>query len=423
MKIKLKLNLQHIITFLMFINIIYYFIPITNSILNTNIMFLNNIGIFFLTFIDLKHVKMRNKSFVAIISLLILEFIFYFVRRYYQNGIVGIYSILYIFNPILVTIYLFERKEYQCIKFLAYTTLISLVFTSITTFIGLKQYPDLARVLATITDSQSSTLDYAKKNNIGGFDIVYSMVLAVPLYYYFINNNLKNNIIKLLLKIITFLLLLLFVIEAQYTTALLLVCSITVISIMIIKFNWKYIILLSLIFLLSFDVISIRLSKMVSNISDNIDSQVISLRLDELASTLNSGKTSGQDISERSDAYEKSIDIFKENVVTGCWYNDEVYPGGHSTILDTLAMSGIVIFIVIIICFYNIVGCLFFNITIEQVKKSQFLVLLTYLIFATLNPAFSGSFFSVLFITTIGISMDKHMQKKWEDSYEGNMVM
>lgn len=48
MKIKLKLNLQHIITFLMFINIIYYFIPITNSILNTNIMFLNNIGIFFL---------------------------------------------------------------------------------------------------------------------------------------------------------------------------------------------------------------------------------------------------------------------------------------------------------------------------------------------------------------------------------------
>ena len=72
MKIKLKLNLQHIITFLMFINIIYYFIPITNSILNTNIMFLNNIGIFFLTFIDLKHVKMRKKSFVAIISLLIL---------------------------------------------------------------------------------------------------------------------------------------------------------------------------------------------------------------------------------------------------------------------------------------------------------------------------------------------------------------
>lgn len=423
MKIKLELNLQHIITFLMFINIIYYFIPITNSILNTNIMFLNNIGIFFLTFIDLKHLKMRKKSFVAIISLLILEFIFYFVRRYYQNGIVGIYSILYIFNPILVSIYLFERKEYRCIKFLAYTTLVSLVFTSITTFIGLKQYPDLARVLATITDSQSSTLDYAKKNNIGGFDIVYSMVLAVPLYYYFINNNLKNNIIKLLLKIIIFLLLLLFVIEAQYTTALLLVCSITVISIIIIKFNWKYIILLSLIFLLSFDVISIRLSKMISNISDNIDSQVISLRLDELASTLSNGKTSGQDISERSDAYEKSIDIFKENVVTGCWYNDEVYPGGHSTILDTLAMSGIVIFTVIIICFYNIVGCLFFNITIEQVKKSQFLVLLTYLIFAVLNPAFSGSFFSVLFITTIGISMDKYIQKKLEDSYEGNLVM
>ena len=92
-------------------------------------------------------------------------------------------------------------------------------------------------------------------------------------------------------------------------------------------------------------------------------------------------------------------------------------------ILDTLAMSGIVIFIIIIICFYNIVKYLFFNIAIEQVKKSQFLVLLTYLIFATLNPAFSGSFFSVLFITTIGISMDKHMQKKWEDSYEGNMVM
>ena len=69
----------------------------------------------------------------------------------------------------------------------------------------------------------------------------------------------------------------------------------------------------------------------------NIESQSISQRLNELSKTLEGKSVSGEDITERGNAYGKSIDAFVEHPISGTWVTSDNMKklGGHSTILDS----------------------------------------------------------------------------------------
>lgn len=412
MKIKLKINISNIITLLMIISCMYYFIPITNIFINSFVMFFINGAILFFILVDLFLSKISKESLITFISLTVIAFIFFVIKSYYKNGILGIYSLLYIFNPILVALYLFEKSRFTNLKYLAFIILFSLAITSFTTFIGLEQNPELARVLATISDSESTVLYDGLSKNIGGYDIVYSLVIATPIIYYLVDFYFQNKKYKFLLKIIIFLFLIIFIIDTQYTTALLMLFVISLLNVIFRKINFKYIIIWGTILLLGYNFIGNNLTKTLYSISDGIDSQIIASRLIELADMIDNGNADGDDISERSDAYEKSILLFKENYLLGNWYNEEILLGGHSTILDTLALGGSLLFLVILFCFTKIVNFLFSSINGDKEKKCMVMVLVCYIILAAINPVISGSFFSIIFITPIGLFISRNENNK-----------
>ena len=97
-----------------------------------------------------------------------------------------------LFAPAFITVFFYYKKEYLYLKILAVVSLMSLFVTSITTYSGLSIYPNLARILATISESDSQILQLSIGMNIGGFDLVYSAILCMPIYIILIDRIVKK---------------------------------------------------------------------------------------------------------------------------------------------------------------------------------------------------------------------------------------
>lgn len=113
-----------------------------------------------------------------------------------------------------------EMREMQLAWFrTGLAVLLMLVITGITTFTGLTVYPELARDLAAF--SNDNIIGISTRYNIGGYDIVYCVVLAIPLYCLVIEKKVTTGI-KKFLEIFIFIISLIFIVKTQYTTAMLL---------------------------------------------------------------------------------------------------------------------------------------------------------------------------------------------------------
>lgn len=142
-------------------------------------MMLGVLGIlYFMIFIN-SNWKSRKEVFGYLLLICSLGIVFC-VREYYKEGIIGVYSILLVFFPIFLVFFLFNKEKYEMLKKLAVAVLLMLVITGITTFTGLTVYPELARDLAAF--SNDNIIGISTRYNIGGYDIVYCVVLAIPLY-------------------------------------------------------------------------------------------------------------------------------------------------------------------------------------------------------------------------------------------------
>lgn len=398
-KTKISINVYTIIFLLSLIVMSYYFLPITASVLTASMM-LGVLGIlYFMIFIN-SNWKSRKEVFGYLLLICSLGIVFC-VREYYKEGIIGVYSILLVFFPIFLVFFLFNKEKYEMLKKLAVAVLLMLVITGITTFTGLTVYPELARDLAAF--SNDNIIGISTRYNIGGYDIVYCVVLAIPLYCLVIEKKVTTGI-KKFLEIFIFIISLIFIVKTQYTTAMLLEIVSFGMIILIRKFDLKRLGILALLGLIILSVYKGEISNGLIKASYSIESQSISQRLEELAKALDGGKVTGEDMTERGNAYGKSIEAFLEHPVLGTWISsDNIELGGHSTVLDLMAGVGLPGFLLILYTFFYIEKLMLSRVEKEITRKYVGIFLVVYIILAVVNPIISGTFLSVLFIGLPGI--------------------
>ena len=76
--------------------------------------------------------------------------------------------------------------------------------------------------MAAVSESDTEIIAISTQMNIGGFDIVYCVVLALPLYFILIEHFANGKVlVEKGLKILVVLLIGMFVLKTQYTTAVL----------------------------------------------------------------------------------------------------------------------------------------------------------------------------------------------------------
>ena len=411
-KIKYKCNIYTLACILSIAVMMYYFLPIVTGVISASMMMIILGVLYCIIFLfskwQLRKVFLFNG--LLIISLIIL----FFVRDYYKRGIIGIYAVFLLFAPAFVTVFFYYKKEYLYLKILAVVSLMSLFVTSITTYSGLSIYPNLARILATISESDSQILQLSIGMNIGGFDLVYSAILCMPIYIILIDRIVKNTILNKGIKVMICILEFLLAIKTQYTTAMLLVIFGTILIVCLKKFNIIRICILGVLLYLLLSNSTDKIVVVLNQTADRLDDSAIATRMLELSSSLEGGEASGEDISARSDAYMKSIEEFLNNPITGIWYKEGYQSvGGHSTFLDLLAAGGIVAFICIIYTIASIIRSLVFPLYEEKEKKYIGIFFMNYIILAFLNPLVSGTFFAVLFIIPVGITCEQKILKSY----------
>lgn len=401
-RFKRKNSVRALIFLLSTIVMLYYFLPISASILTASIMMIIVYGIYFLIFIssNWKKVQVVYGNGLLLASMLII----FCVRKYYVEGYIGIYSVFLIFLPAFVGFFLINKGWQSVLQKLAIVILVSLFITEISTFIGLNLYPELARDLAAI--SSDNIIAVSTKYNIGGYDIVYCVMLCIPVYCLLVDKKITSLVLKVILQLAIFVVSILFFIKTQYTTAVLLGIVNCILIILIRKFDLKRLGIIAVVGIVLFSACKSNVADVLSNASRQVESQSISQRLDELSRALDSGKVTGEDMTERGNAYQKSIDAFGKHPIFGTWIqSDTIKLGGHSTILDLMAGAGIILFLIVLIAFCYTEKIMLCRIQDEVTKKYVGIFLIGFCILAIVNPIISGTFFSIFFIGLPGVAL------------------
>lgn len=184
------------------------------------------------------------------------------------------------------------------------------------------------------------------KENVANYYFVY----AIPIIIVAITTVFRKlNIILKILAIAAILILMNFLLKAQYTLALLIV----VIGIILQLFFSIKNVLFKMLFVFVTVLSIFFLPSLLLFISENIESEQVSLRLYELYVFLSSGDASGYNLNGRLILYEKSIIAFFRSPI---WGNRYLGFDGHATFLSVLSDMGLlggIPFFYLVISAYN----------------------------------------------------------------------
>lgn len=269
------------------------------------------------------------------------------------------------------------------------------VITAVTSIIGWYSYPEASRLLALGADAEMYST-YTKMN-IGSFDFVYEMVLLTPLFI----GMLKTNKIKKGMG--TFLIVLtgIIAINSQYTTALLLYC-LTLILLLPIKITPGKFVFIIIFGLLCIYFLPNLLSNLLFTVANNINSSIVSERLNYIAETLSGNHAESIAMESRMHVYKRALLAFMKSYGVGTWSSNG--SGGHSFIFDNLGVYGYVGIFMIIIFLRGV-----FIISLKPFKSSDcygymFWSFIMTIILMFLNPK-SNVFFLGTILLLFGLVM------------------
>lgn len=261
------------------------------------------------------------------------------------------YGILITLIPIMIGVYVFRKKR-ETIKGFGLLIISAYLITLCTTIIGLIKYPGVARWLATVGSAQDKLFVFYNWKNIGGYELVYSLVLLYPLVIFAFKQKRINVIVAMVLSASVFLLLLL----AEYTIAILFFVTSTLLFMM--KKNLKskdvvWIIFFSMIVLLVFEE---KVSEFLVWFGGITGSEQMSVRLEVLAEGEQALKSFDD---KRFLYYMRSIKAFIQNPLFGTFFKGG-HLGGHSFILDTIGKGG-VLGVALLVIMYKKIWRLFYK--------------------------------------------------------------
>ena len=340
---------------------------------------------------------------LAVFGVSLLEFVRYLIKGSVVSGLTYMYGEVQIFLYALIAIVFIYKNEFNQIRNITNLIFICYGVTAVTTFIGNSKYESASRLLATLANSDPTRQLYASQN-IGGFVLVYELVLIVPLIIYMIKKRKMNRALGWGLII----LLGMTIMSSEYTTALLMyVLSLTLF--LIPKITKRKIIVLVVILVVLFIFNSLYFADLFEFLSENVQSNTLATRFAELAELLREGESSADgNATNRMELYKKSINAFFESGMMGTWNNSQV--GGHSFIFDTVGRYGIIgIFAMIIM--YRMVYKMF----IGPYRREDFYPYLFFIYMIAIFMAFiNPKTYLFIFICLIPLFAQKLVLKRIE---------
>lgn len=340
---------------------------------------------------------------LAVFGVSLLEFVRYLIKGSVVSGATYMYGEVQIFLYALIAIAFIYRNDFNQIKNITNLIFASYIVTAITTFIGNSRYEGVSRLLATL-DSNDPMRQLYVSENIGGFVLIYELVLLVPLIIYMIKKRKMNRALGwglIVLFGIT-------IISSEYTTALLMyVLSLTLF--LIPKITKRKILVLVVILVILFIINSLYFADLFEYLSENIQSQTLAVRFEEMAELLREGETSADgNATNRMDLYKKSINAFFESGMMGIWNGTGL--GGHSFIFDTMGKFGIIGLFAIIVMYRMIYKMFIGPYRREDFYPYLFFVYMIAIFMAFINP----KTYLFIFICLIPLFAQKMVLKRIE---------
>lgn len=285
----------------------------------------------------------KTKAFLAIVSYFIIVILnFILGDNYYQSWTDVFFEFLSLSFYGGVSYYLLNKSSEQVCNMILYSILFIIVFTSIATFIVDLANPDIVRIAATDYMSGRGASPYYR---LGVCD--YSMphalpILIPPIVMWLKKKDLKTFVRLLVMALLLFVLLLVW--TSGTTTPLLLAFFALVSSLFTsqrfsTKKNIRVLAVVSLLtFLLSSDTLQLNIIHYLEQVIPTDNSNY--WKLQNFEDNIIYGAESAGDLTARKNLYEQSFTAFINSPILGV--NDRNEIGGHSIILDRLAMFGIV---------------------------------------------------------------------------------
>lgn len=316
---------------------------------------------------------------LAVFGVEILDFVLYLLKGSAMSIAAYTYGEVQIFLYALIAIAFIYRNDFNQIKNITNLILASYIITAITTFMGNNKYEGASRLLATLDNSDPTRQLYSSEN-IGGFVLIYELVLIVPLIIYMIKKRRMNRVLGwgvIILFGIT-------IISSEYTTALLMyVFSLTLF--LIPKITKRKIIVLVIILVIFFIINSLYFADLFEYLSENVQSETLSVRFSELAEILREDSSAGENNAvNRIQLYKKSINTFFESGMIGLWKNKGI--GGHSFVFDTMGKFGIIGIIAMIVMYRMIYKMFIGPYRREEFYPYLFFIYMIAIFMAFINP-------------------------------------
>lgn len=287
--------------------------------------------------------KRKNKFDTNIQKQILCFFIFalqfiilnqFFIQQNSRHTLYGINIVVVQMIEIMFAVIMYSYVNYngKYDKKILYILVISFLITSIITVKELGINFNASKEMATSEGYQGAI-------GVMGYNIVYSIVILMPIVLYSINKlkGVKKIFVTLLYFYLAFM-----VYKTGYFTATVVMCLGVAIYI-ILKSKLLYKILLTPV--IAFGLISLldktMIYEILMNLSNSIDIQQISQRIEQMAVFILVGEKGAALL--RLDLYKLSIDAFLQNIIVGnAIYNKGILLSMHSVILDILGSGGLV---------------------------------------------------------------------------------
>lgn len=249
-----------------------------------------------------------------------------------------------------MNVYFVTAKDFIGYKIVIITALLFIFISSITSIIGLNEFPDASRTMAAGVESEYYIF-HSIYNKIGivGYGF-YAMTAFLLVVFGFYINSIDSKLTKLFMNIFV----LVFIYSnylAQHTTVLLFAIAGFTLS----KLNLhRYLMLKIILIIILLAIFKFSLPPILYDIANSMpqDSSV-SIRLMDISNLLvdfnfDTSTSDSYFVTERLGRTEQSIDYFLNNIIIGSGKSS-----GHAYWLDMLAKYGLLVFVPYIMIFIH----------------------------------------------------------------------
>ena len=331
MRINKRVLLQNLIITLV---LCYSIMPIVTRLISTYLTTYFYMVVLIILIVLIAFVQRKASLNQALV--LILPFVFWQILEFFLAGktlMLGGYQVMLLLLPILLGQYILRYRTHE-IGFFSLVIFAAFIITMVTTIVGLFEFPEASRWLASVDSSKNPLLITYDWKNMGGYEFVYSVVLLYPLVIFAYKRKRLNFFITIALTAVVWILAIL----AEYTTALLLVIITTVLFFVKRNFTRRDVTVLLVLAIALCVIFSGPVSDALIWLGDTLDSNVLTPRIHALAG----GKTGLEQVeTKRLDLYLRSFNTFLSKPLLGTFIQGGFGLGNHSFILDTLAKYGL----------------------------------------------------------------------------------